>query len=153
MIEHYFEQIEKNAIKQQRFAIFDQKREKDIIDARLKILDEVDIRKPDVQINKYTIYDVDQSGKVVGATQKPIVKEVEEKKDEGFEFNKQARLNSDFVFDNILPPLLIAWMQFSSALLTEVMNLFLLTGQTDILTVITGYIAVMVISEIDNTYL
>ena len=57
------------------------------------------------------------------------------------------------MFDNILPPLLIAWMQFSSALLTEVMNLFLLTGQTDILAVITGYIAVMVISEIDNTYL
>ena len=62
-------------------------------------------------------------------------------------------MNSDFVFDNILPPLLIAWMQFSSSLLTEVMNLFLLTGQTDILAVITGYIAVMVISEIDNTYL
>lgn len=44
-------------------------------------------------------------------------------------------------------------MQFSSALLTEVMNLFLLTGQTDILAVISGYIAVMIISEIDNTYL
>ncbi len=57
------------------------------------------------------------------------------------------------MFDNVLPPLLIAFMQFSSALLTEVMNLFLLTGQTDILAVITGYIAVMIISEIDNTYL
>ncbi len=57
------------------------------------------------------------------------------------------------MFDNILPPLLIALMQFSSALLTEVMNLFLLTGQTDILAVIAGYIAVMIISEIDNTYL
>jgi hypothetical protein len=67
--------------------------------------------------------------------------------------NRDARINSEFVFDNILPPLLIAFMQFSSALLTEVMNLFLLTGQTDILAVISGYIAVMVISEIDNTYL
>lgn len=67
--------------------------------------------------------------------------------------NRDARINSEFVFDNILPPLLIALMQFSSALLTEVMNLFLLTGQTDILAVISGYIAVMIISEIDNTYL
>lgn len=43
-------------------------------------------------------------------------------------------------------------MQFSSALLTEVMNLFLLTGQTDILACISGYIVVMIISQIDNTY-
>jgi hypothetical protein len=76
-----------------------------------------------------------------------------EKAEGGFEINRDARINSEFVFDNILPPLLIALMQFSSALLTEVMNLFLLTGQTDILAVISGYIAVMIISEIDNTYL
>ncbi len=88
--------------------------------------------------------------KIVQQAQKP--KEVEEAEG-GFEVNRDARINSEFVFDNILPPLLIACMQFSSALLTEVMNLFLLTGQTDILAVITGYIAVMVISEIDNTYL
>ena len=46
-------------MKQQRLAIFDQKREQDIVDARLKILDEVDIKKPDLEINKFTIYDVD----------------------------------------------------------------------------------------------
>ena len=78
MIQHYFKQIELNALKQQRLAIFDQKREQDIVDARLKILDEVDIKKPDLEINKFTIYDVDQSGKVVGERKTPIVKEVEE---------------------------------------------------------------------------
>jgi len=51
-----------------------------------------------------------------------------DKEESGFEFNKHAHVNSEFVFDNILPPLLIAFMQFSSALMTEVMNLFLLTG-------------------------
>ena len=124
-----------------------------MINNRLKILDEIDIKKPDVVINQYTIFDVDATGKVkniIQQAQKP--KEVE-KAEEGFEVNRDARINSEFVFDNILPPLLIAFMQFSSALLTEVMNLFLLTGQTDILAVISGYIAVMVISEIDNTYL
>lgn len=75
-------------------------------------------------------------------------KEEEKKKEdnEEFEFNKDARVNSEFVFDNLLPPLLISWMQFSSALLTEVMNLFLLTGQTNILDVIMNYIAVLIIS-------
>lgn len=50
MITYYFDEMAKLAISQQRQAIFDQKREKDIIKARLKILDDIDIKKPDVEI-------------------------------------------------------------------------------------------------------
>ncbi len=35
-----------------------------MISNRLKILDEIDIKKPDVVINQYTIFDVDATGKV-----------------------------------------------------------------------------------------
>ena len=44
----YFDQIEQEALSQQALAIFDQKREKDIISTRLAIMDELDIMKPEV---------------------------------------------------------------------------------------------------------
>ena len=128
MISHYFDEMAELALEQQNLAIFDQKREKDLINNRLKILDEIDIKKPDVVINQYTIFDVDATGKVKNIIQQAAKPKEVEKAEEGFEINRDARINSEFVFDNILPPLLIALMQFSSALLTEVMNLFLLTG-------------------------
>ena len=60
---------------------------------------------------------------------------------------------AEYVFDSTFAPLMICIMQGSVAVLTEVLNLFLLTGQTDILATITGYIAVLIISQIDDTFL
>ena len=111
MIDHYLNSITKKALKQQRQAIFDQKREKDIIKNRLKVMNDVDVKQPDAQVTQYTIYDVTESGQVI-SNKRQEVKKIEEPKEEKeeFEFNKDARVNSEFVFDNVLPPLLIAWM-------------------------------------------
>ena len=58
-----------------------------------------------------------------------------------------------YVYDNAFAGLSIATMQFTIALLTEIINLILITGQKSVIDCIMNFVALKVISEIDDIYL
>lgn len=75
-------------------------------------MDELDIMKPEAWIEHYNLDDVDAEGLIKKAEvkSKETAKEEEKEGKSSFEFNKEARINSEYVFDNLLPPLMISLM-------------------------------------------
>jgi hypothetical protein len=68
------------------------------------------------------------------------------------EKNKQAHLLTEYVIEERLPALLIASMQFTIAISTEIVSLLMINGQREIFDVIVNFIAIKVIAEIDNIF-
>ena len=58
-----------------------------------------------------------------------------------------------FVLDSVFAGLLVASMQYSVALLTEIVNLIVLSGQKSVADCIANFVAFKIISEIDDIYL
>lgn len=70
--------------------------------------------------------------------------------------DKHADFENDltkFVFEEPVPAILIALMQLSSAVIVEVLNMVMLTGQINVYKCIANFVAIKVISEIDNIYI
>ena len=57
-----------------------------------------------------------------------------------------------YVYENMFAGLFIAVLQFVSALLTECLNLILITGQKATIDTVMNFVAFKVISEIDDIY-
>lgn len=60
---------------------------------------------------------------------------------------------TQFVFEDPYPALFISLMQFSSAFLTEIINILALGGQQDPWGCLSLYMAFKIISQVDNFYL
>lgn len=58
-----------------------------------------------------------------------------------------------YLFEDPTPAILISCMQLSSAFITEFLNILVLSGQRTISKAIANFVAIKVISEIDNIYL
>jgi len=58
-----------------------------------------------------------------------------------------------YLFEDPTPAILISCMQLSSAFITEFLNMLVLSGQRTISKAIANFVAIKVISEIDNIYL
>lgn len=65
---------------------------------------------------------------------------------------KNRSLMPYYQFDNLTPALCISMMQMVIAIFTEVMNMLILTGQRSIIDVVTNYICLKIIADIDNIY-
>jgi hypothetical protein len=61
-------------------------------------------------------------------------------------------INHSNEFSSTFGPFLVAQMQLSAALLTEIINICLICGQKSIMDSIINFIALGAISEIDNYY-
>jgi len=71
---------------------------------------------------------------------------------------KKKHLQNDgnvtkFIFEDPSPAILISLMQLTSAFITELLNIVVLSGQRTISRAIANFVAIKVISEIDNIYL
>ena len=71
---------------------------------------------------------------------------------------KKKQLQNDgnvtkYIFEDPTPAILISLMQLTSAFITEVLNIIVLSGQRTISRAIANFVAIKVISEIDNIYL
>lgn len=58
-----------------------------------------------------------------------------------------------YIFEDPTPAILICLMQLCSALLTEMLNIIVLSGQRTISRAIANFVAVKIIADIDNIYL
>ena len=58
-----------------------------------------------------------------------------------------------YIFEDPTPAILISLMQLTSAFITELFNIIVLSGQRTISRAIANFVAIKVISEIDNIYL
>jgi len=58
-----------------------------------------------------------------------------------------------YIFEDPTPAILISLMQLTSAFITELLNIIVLSGQRTISRAIANFVAIKVISEIDNIYL
>lgn len=58
-----------------------------------------------------------------------------------------------YVFTHTLPPVIICLMQLCSAIIVESINMTMLAGRRDCLGCIKNFVAMFVISEVDNIYL
>jgi hypothetical protein len=58
-----------------------------------------------------------------------------------------------YIFEDPTPAILISLMQLTSAFITELLNIVVLSGQRTISRAIANFVAIKVISEIDNIYL
>jgi hypothetical protein len=58
-----------------------------------------------------------------------------------------------YIFEDPTPAILISLMQLTSALITELLNIIVLSGMRTITRSIANFVAIKVISEIDNIYL
>lgn len=58
-----------------------------------------------------------------------------------------------YIFEDPTPAILISLMQLTSAFITELMNIIVLSGMRTITRSIANFVAIKVISEIDNIYL
>ncbi len=61
-------------------------------------------------------------------------------------------INHSHEFSSTIVPFMVAQMQLSAALLTEIINICLICGQNSIMDAIINFIALGAISEIDNYY-
>lgn len=71
---------------------------------------------------------------------------------------KKKQLQNDgnvtkYIFEDPTPAILISLMQLTSAFITELLNIIVLSGQRTISRAIANFVAIKVISEIDNIYL
>ena len=71
---------------------------------------------------------------------------------------KKKQLQNDgnvtkYIFEDPTPAILISLMQLTSAFITELLNIIVLSGQRTISRVFANFVAIKVISEIDNIYL
>ena len=58
-----------------------------------------------------------------------------------------------YIFEDPTPAILISLMQLTSAFITELLNIVVLSGPRTISRAIANFVAIKVISEIDNIYL
>ena len=58
-----------------------------------------------------------------------------------------------YIFEDPTPAILISLMQLTSAFITELLNIIVLSGMRTITRSIANFVAIKVISEIDNIYL
>ena len=71
---------------------------------------------------------------------------------------KKKQLQNDgnvtkYIFEDPTPAILISLMQLTSAFITELLNIIVISGQRTISRVFANFVAIKVISEIDNIYL
>ena len=58
-----------------------------------------------------------------------------------------------YVFTHTLPPVIICLMQLCSAMIVESINMTMLSGRRNVYFCISNFVAIIVISEVDNIYL
>ena len=58
--------------------------------------------------------------------------------------------NHSSLFTKQIPPFMIAVMQFSAAMYTEIVNLLLICGSNTVYAIIINFIALWVIADIDD---